>query len=239
MDLYRFYCQDVLNIPQSPSVAGAKDVWDSYLKDYFSRIENTPDGIPQNGDIVIWGTKVGKWGHIAIFIDGDAKKFNSFDQNYPVGTPCHIQSHTYNGVLGWLRPTPVPTKPDWIRGFLNEKGIDIANEGEARAKLGEVFEKAGQFDEATRKLRRTEDKLAEANGEIARLNTENGHLIGQVKDSAEADTQAKMAIADRDATIYRLQKKLADLEGQVTPQPLSQNWVVGFLSWLLQLVRRG
>lgn len=110
VDLANLYIRDVLGLPiiewtnavDFPSKAGSS----------YEYILNTPNGVPQNGDIIIWGKPYGKYisegktiyaGHIAIFIEGDVKKFTSFDQNEPVGSPCHIQSHTYTGVLGWLR----------------------------------------------------------------------------------------------------------------------------------------
>ena len=104
MDLYRQFVKEVLGFPQSPPVTGAYQVWDTYLGQYFDRIDNTPSGIPQKGDILIWGQSVGKYGHIAVYLEGNTSSFKSFDQNWPVGTNCHIQSHNYNGLLGWLTP---------------------------------------------------------------------------------------------------------------------------------------
>ena len=78
------------------------------------------------GDIVIWGTLVGEYGHIDICSGGaDTNSFTGFDQNWPLqvdangnGTGvCHFVKHNYNGVLGWLRPkvdiapNPVQTEP--------------------------------------------------------------------------------------------------------------------------------
>lgn len=100
VDLYRQYCKEVLEVPQSPPVIGAKDIWDNYVKELVA-FNNTPEGIPVEGDIVIWGS--GTYGHVAIFIEGDVNRFISFDQNYPDGTSCHKQVHSYSGVLGWLR----------------------------------------------------------------------------------------------------------------------------------------
>jgi len=104
MDLYRQYVKEVLGFPQSPPVKGAYQVWDTYLSQYFDRIDNTPIGIPRKGDILIWGQSVGKYGHIAVFLEGNTSSFRSFDQNWAVGTNCHIQNHNYNGLLGWLTP---------------------------------------------------------------------------------------------------------------------------------------
>lgn len=108
VDLYRQYVKEVLDYPQSPPVEGAKDIWNSYLPEHFTRIGNTPNGIPRNGDVLIWGTQLGPYGHVAIFLEGDVNDFISFDQNSPLNSTCHIQHHDYKGVLGWLRPKQLP-----------------------------------------------------------------------------------------------------------------------------------
>ena len=68
VDLYRQYCVDVLCVPQSPAVDGAKDIInnpgtlkvtrDSALADY------------SRGDVLIWGaTSSNKYGHVAILVE--------------------------------------------------------------------------------------------------------------------------------------------------------------------------
>lgn len=75
-------------------------------------IANTPTNAPSPGDCVVWGRAVGTFGHIDICISGDANSFTGFDQNWPIGSPCHRQNHNYNGVLGWqalhVAPAPPP-----------------------------------------------------------------------------------------------------------------------------------
>lgn len=98
VDLANAYIRDVLGLPiieWTNAIDFPAKVGDKY--DY---IKNTPDNVPQEGDIIIWGKTPG---HIAIFIEGNVNTFKSFDQNYPVGSPCHVQGHTYANVLGWLR----------------------------------------------------------------------------------------------------------------------------------------
>ena len=123
MDLYRQFVKECLGFPQSPPVEGAVKVWDTYLPEYFNRILNTVEAIPIKGDVIIWSTGVGPYGHIAVCKDGTQTEFTSFDQNWPVGSLCHFQKHNYNNVLGWLRvktvadatpipPPPPPTYPD-------------------------------------------------------------------------------------------------------------------------------
>lgn len=229
-DLYRYYCQEVLNVPQSPATGdkGALTIWDNYLKDYFDRIENTKENVPQNGDIVLWGTKIGKFGHVAIFIDGDVNKFNSFDCNFPTGTLPHTQSHTYNGVLGWLRLKVNVVKPDWVRAYLLERNIDISNEGDARARLAEVFTNATKFDEADQARIKAQEKLAEADGEIASLTTENAHLKGDLQKCGNENIDLKKAVADRDTTIYRLQQLVPTVPDPTAPEP-KENWLIKLL----------
>ena len=67
-------------------------------------VETTGDAQP--GDLIIWGSKVGPYGHIAIFVSGNIYgAFTSFDENWPVGSFAHLQNHNNNGqVIGWLRP---------------------------------------------------------------------------------------------------------------------------------------
>lgn len=107
VDLFRFYNRDVLEIAQ-PKPGNAKDFWGNYTSDpnlynNFERIANTPTFVPIEGDVMIWGN--GKYGHIAVCTgDGDTNWFNSFDQNYPIGSACKIVKHNYNNVLGVLRP---------------------------------------------------------------------------------------------------------------------------------------
>jgi hypothetical protein len=73
---------------------------------YFEMIPNTPNGVPQIGDIIVW--KIGLAGHVAIGTGvGDSSGFTSFDQNWPLKSPCHLQAHTYDNVFGWLRPRTV------------------------------------------------------------------------------------------------------------------------------------
>lgn len=109
VDLMRFYQRDVLGVtPQSiPAAGSAKQIFQNfpYNNATFAKIDNTPTNIPQKGDIIFWGTYLGVtgWaGHVAVYTGGDLYNIISFDQNWPTGTSCHLQKHSYKGVLGWL-----------------------------------------------------------------------------------------------------------------------------------------
>lgn len=104
------YIYDVLNLTDATFLAqpSAYELYTNYPNyggaQYFTRVENTPDNVPLNGDIIIWGQAVGVDGHVALFISGDVNKFTSFDENWPEGSLPHLQEHDYTGVLGWLHP---------------------------------------------------------------------------------------------------------------------------------------
>lgn len=116
MDLMHKYCQDVLGI-QNLAVLAAPAAKDVYLNfnnvtghDLFTKTDNTPTGVPLKGDIIFWGTGLGPYGHVAVFVEGNVDNFRSFDQNFPTGSKCHVQNHpNYGGVLGWLRVKSAPS----------------------------------------------------------------------------------------------------------------------------------
>lgn len=108
VDLFRFFNKEVLEIAQPKGVNGAKDFWGNYANDpnlynNFDKIANTPSFVPQFGDIAIFNN--GTHGHISICNGkGTTSRFESFDQNYPTNSACHIQSHNYKEFYGVLRP---------------------------------------------------------------------------------------------------------------------------------------
>lgn len=74
--------------------------------DFYTQIPNTPDGIPQKGDIVIWN-----WPHVGIATgeNSSTSQFEVLEQNDPSNSNCHIKVYlNYNGVIGWLRPKQLP-----------------------------------------------------------------------------------------------------------------------------------
>ena len=110
MDLMHIFCTDVLGLDKSTlSAPSAKEVWQRFPNvpgaQYFKQIKNTLWNVPQQGDIVFFG--VGQYGHVSIFNEGDARRFTSIDQNWPLNSPVHVQEHTYGfmgrSVLGWVR----------------------------------------------------------------------------------------------------------------------------------------
>jgi hypothetical protein len=107
---YGQQCMDLVQIfnrlyKATPLIGNAKDVWNTYPVDFYERYLNTPEAVPQLGDLIIWD---GEYGHIAIFVKGNVNKFTSFDQNFPTGSFSHLQEHDYTNVIGWIRPKNIP-----------------------------------------------------------------------------------------------------------------------------------
>ena len=67
VDLYRLYLRDVLDVPQTPGVDGAKDIIDKPGTLKVTRDSALADY--SRGDILIWGaTSSNKYGHVAILV---------------------------------------------------------------------------------------------------------------------------------------------------------------------------
>ncbi|WP_069471217.1 CHAP domain-containing protein [Candidatus Marithrix sp. Canyon 246] len=119
VDLMHSYIQDVLGVPRlTHGITGhAYQLWSRLANVTISsgtrrvrleQVQNTPNGVPQKGDIIFWRSNDGI-GHVAIFIDGNVNDFRSLDQNWinansSRGSAAAIITHNYNNVVGWLHP---------------------------------------------------------------------------------------------------------------------------------------
>ena len=110
VDLAKLYMNKVLGI-KPYAIGNAEAYWYKYnqvdfLRDNFIKIPNTASFIPQKGDIVLWGLKHGKYGHIAVADGiGTTSYFYSYDQNWGINKAIHRVKHNYkSGFEGVLRP---------------------------------------------------------------------------------------------------------------------------------------
>lgn len=205
MDLMHQYCVEVLGIsdPAVLRASCAKDVYTNFQNvtgnDLFTQIGNTPTGVPNEGDIVFWGS--GEYGHVAIFVEGDTNSFRSFDQNYPVGTPCHIQNHTYANVLGWLRfkGQPISDNQQLIDQLRSERDANwnlYQQEREAKIDL------ETQIDQKNKTISVLEKMIEDKDKEIASLSAS----------LQELKTVHATTVADNAELKSTLQKTKMDLE---------------------------
>ena len=157
-DLVNGYIRDVLGLPiiewtnaiDFPKKAGDKYEW----------IANTPTGVPQKGDLIVFN--IGKYGHVSIFIDGDVNLFYSFDQNYPIRSSCHMQTHNYKNIVGWLRPKTQSNLTACLKAF-TEVRTQLDKQGEEIIKLKSKNAKLVESE------RRWQTKLETVNDEIGKI----------------------------------------------------------------------
>jgi len=176
VDLFRYYCDEVLEIDQPAGVWGAANFWtnfesDSVLKENFTKVSNTSDFTPQEGDVMIWNFNAGGgFGHIAICTGENTgtQYFKSFDQNWSRVSYCEIVNHSYKNVYGVLRPIQstnetMPTK------LLEHMGVKTEKEGM------EVWDKELSF------LKSEREKNQGLREEIERLKAESAENYAQAE----------------------------------------------------------
>ena len=113
--LIKQYETDVLGLTPE-AVGNAHQYFDDFENQPFlyNNFQKIPfqNNLPIEGDIIVWNTNVGSGaGHVAIaFNNINEETFNSFDQNWNTPLLCSLETHTYNNVVGWLRPNANITK---------------------------------------------------------------------------------------------------------------------------------
>lgn len=132
LSLVKWYIKECFKFsPPASGTGGAYGYWSVFpnpLGTYFNKVENTPTGVPKQGDIIIWNTNVGGGhGHISIFDSGDVNQFISCDQNY-YGKQAHLQKHNWTNVVGWLTPKGVITSDTQEIDQLKKKITDLETE---------------------------------------------------------------------------------------------------------------
>lgn len=97
VDLYRAYCRDVLEIPQTPSVEGAKDIW----KEHGVLKQCQALG---PGDILIYeATASNKYGHVCILVSIiDTDTYVVFEQDGLKQDGAKLAIRGRLGLLGGL-----------------------------------------------------------------------------------------------------------------------------------------
>jgi hypothetical protein len=105
------YCLDgYYQKPQWAPVAGAADFWPAYERDpslngFWDKIPNTPDFVPQEGDVCVWNkNKGGGYGHIGV-VCGPKQSVSTFTCLESNWKPLKVSvvTHDYNDVLGFFR----------------------------------------------------------------------------------------------------------------------------------------
>lgn len=217
VDLVQFYNRDLLSAPVL--TGNAKDIWNTYPQSFYDQISNTPDNSPQLGDVVIWNGNVGGGnGHISIAVAGNSNAFSSFDQNWPLNAFCHFQDHTYDNVIGWLRPKNLATSGndqallDQLRAE-RDKNWNLYQADEATiANLNNLTKaKDSQISTLTQQTQDLSSQLASKDMTITTLQDQANKIpqLTKERDQAVSDRDACLKAEDeQQAKIKDLQTKL-------------------------------
>lgn len=251
MDLMHQYCVEMLGIADLSVLAApsAKAVYDNFPNvkgsELFEQIANTPTGIPIEGDIVFWGNA--PYGHVAIFIEGDTNSFRSFDQNYPTGSPCHVQPHTYANVSGWLRfkeTINLQAQLDQMRKERDDNHNEtlklydaLRTQHNVEVALAEINKlisiedtligKEKQLEDANKKIVVLDQKINDLLASNATLAAENQKLGDEVKTQAQTITEQGLNITSLGQEITEI-KSSAKL-------PVFSGWKLKIMQFLASL----
>ena len=220
----------------------AMDLFVNADEKFFDKILNTPDAIPQAGDIIVWNKSFnGTFGHTGIATGtGDLNTFEAFEQNDPLGSNCHLKTYNYNSVLGWLRPliTIEPSadsllvlKSDFENLVRKSSIYDLVcqklnvadNEGIVLAELDKlisyedmVVQKDKQIGEANVKISDLEDQLKGLSENYQKVEETNTTLAHKVEEQG-------LTIDKSTNELNLAQKALQELKDQLQ-HPIFMGW---------------
>lgn len=192
VDLANQYITEVLKLP---AIIGtnAQDFPNKINSNDYEYIKNTPTGVPNAGDLVIFKSS-DNVGHISIFVEGNANLFTSFDQNYPTGSPCKLVSHNYRNVLGWLHPKKEPMS-DTMQ--IDKKTFE------------KLVRNSSQWDEVVKYLMPEADP---ANTTAEQLKNIVAGIRSRITDVEKQLAVANAEVENRKEQVDRLKDQIASLE---------------------------
>lgn len=197
-----------IDILGGPHVWGdAKDMYANADPNFFEKIPNTPTGVPQKGDIVIWnGTFNRGPGHVAVATGkGDTKSFEVFEQNNPLGSNCHLRTYSnYNYVTGWLRPRHAV-----VEDTLPVKKSDF----ESLVLKSSEYDKfvAGGYshlEDVQKTVQEKEKTIQNLTSDINHCETQVGKLLEDVQKVNEEDKNTSQELIDAQHALQPLRDEL-------------------------------
>lgn len=110
VDLFRQYCEDVLDIGHTGAVVGAKDLVERYdalpkEQEHFALIRDRYNVM--RGDVAVWGAHGSNpYGHVAIVLEEYGGNLVVFEQDGFRQDGAKIAERSADGVIGYLRRYP-------------------------------------------------------------------------------------------------------------------------------------
>ena len=168
--------------PDAPYTWGhAKDLLINADRNSYEVIENTPDAVPEAGDVIVWKQGFnGTFGHTAIVVKGNVATFEVFEQNNPLNSPCRLHTYpNYAYVEGWLRNSAKSAQP--ITQELTDQTIIPA------VLLGQSLPlEIQQIRGLLGDFRRCREELAIIREVLNTVEEDKEDLVGQLKGSMQA-----------------------------------------------------
>lgn len=208
--------------PPASGTNSAYGYWSNFpspLNQYYEKVVNTPDLIPQAEWIPIWNTNAGGGsGHIEIVADNNSTKqyFTSFGQNWN-GRNAHLTKHNYTNVVGFLKPKGNGMSDDygnmvWKSTQHDEttKAIFGADKDPRQTPSTEIMATVNGYKSSSTDAR---NKLAEAGAEVKNRGEQVGRLKQQLLDEQELRKTEASALIEAQKAIVKLR---GEYEGRMT-----------------------
>lgn len=176
-DLAQFYNAAVIGNP-TPFTGATADLIYQQPGSLYTQIPNTPDFVPQKGDVIVW-----KWPHVAIATGNNSttSQFEAFEQNDPTGSNCHIKLYTnYDGVIGVLRPKTLPTGT-FVDATTFTNLVTKASTYDEFVKIGYTT-----TNDITTRLNALQSALDNTNKQVGDLQKQNDALVLEVQQTKDA-----------------------------------------------------
>ena len=232
---------DSLNLPHV--WGNASDLFANADEKFFEKILNTPDAIPQAGDIIVWNSKFnGTVGHTGI-ATGTASldTFECFEQNDPLKSNCHLKTYKYTYVTGWLRPK-ILASPDNTIQTRADAFVAVASELNKPVDKDIVLADIRHFKELEDKLRQSNTALDEANSKLIQIQLDANVSQNKVDELVKENTSLQVSLqALTDATkiqaeeLMKLQVKVSELQAI---QPVSKTSVSDLIKEIFSRFKR-
>ncbi|MEK6878643.1 MAG: CHAP domain-containing protein [Nanoarchaeota archaeon] len=181
------------------------------LRDNFDYIKNTPEAIPQVGDIVVFSKEYNKTaGHTAIATGGgNLKTFTTFSQNDPLKSNSHLVTYNYKYVIGWLRSRKTDFEGKEANTAL-EECLSQHNALVQQALDKDIFIKSLQEADTKSKL-----QLNSQQSEIERLRTTIDNQQKNIEDRNNDIVKLNSDISTLKTTLTNKDSQIATLTEQV------------------------
>lgn len=199
---------------------------------YFEVIPNTPDFIPEEGDLGVFGTEVGVAGHICIIRKGSTlAKIQSLDQNWNGVQKAVNVTHNYggkNGFLGVLRPRwelvdscLIANNKDGSKLF--DKLVHNSGLADETVKYLGLSENADNvsFDNIKNSLEARDGKLTTCKNELSTRGEELAKALQEIQNRIEQVSRLSTTLSEREelhkAELIALKSNQINAEEVVKP----------------------